>query len=304
MNRASASALVLAALWPGLWPATASAQEGPSFDCRDAGTRTEIAICASPGLSRLELRMYDTYVELADRIGAREARRIADELLARRQACEGDPDCIAERLLVSTEIFEQRGRSATELAGLAEPEPVPIPTPEPAPIPEIQLETPQRDRSLAAQGPLLLDAAPIPPSRPARGRDIAQAEPRIEIAPGDLGQTIAGAELASSDTATPSAMAPFDTPLSWAFMDLDREERARLQANLQDADLLEGPAEGTWTRGTLVAIEAFLATPEGQSFDASTESGAALALDFLGSDAYGAARGETSEGDLLDSTEW
>ncbi|TNC65967.1 hypothetical protein [Rubellimicrobium roseum] len=294
MRRATLSVLLPLALWP----ATGLAQEGPSFDCRDAGTRTEIAICADPGLVRLERRMYDAYLDLVERIGAREARRIADELLIRRQACEGDTDCIAERLLVSTEVFDQRGRSATELAGLAEPEVTPAAEPP--------------DLPLAAQAPLSLDAAappesaPVPPLRPRRDRDLA----RVEIAPGDLDAAIAGAELASSDAAgegaSPDAMAPFDTPLSWAFMDLEREARADLQRNLQEAGLLDGPAEGTWTRGTLTAIEAFLTTPEGQSFDATTASGAALALDFLGSDAFAAARGEAlgAEPDPLASTEW
>ncbi|MBP1807476.1 hypothetical protein [Rubellimicrobium aerolatum] len=124
-----------------LWPAALRAQDGPSFDCRDASTRTEAAICADPGLAALERRTVAAYDRLAARIGQREARRIADALLARRQACEGDRACIVERLLISTEVFEQRGQPT---AVAEEPTPPPPPSdPSPSPAPEPPRASPQ-----------------------------------------------------------------------------------------------------------------------------------------------------------------
>ena len=86
----------------------AQAQDGPSFNCRLAGTATELAICGSPRLARVERWVVQSYESLAERIGRREARAIADVQLALRQACEGEPACIEERLIATVQVFEAR----------------------------------------------------------------------------------------------------------------------------------------------------------------------------------------------------
>lgn len=334
--------LAVSALVLMLVPAQGRAQEGPSFDCRYAGTATEHAICASPGLARLEQAMYGSYLQLVEAVGERKARRIADRFLERRQACEGDEACIARRLEITMRVFDRRaGRdtefaaaepSEAELEGLdtaedfaaLEPAPAPVISPAPAPLIEAPPRRPVRDEDevavaaavpgvpLAAQAPLPDDLGALLEDVPARTETLsAQADdvPALEedipvldetaplseetelaavtpAAPEQLDEAIAGAELTSSDEA-----APFDQPISWAFMDLIRHQRAVVQERLQEAGFYEGPAEGSWDRATLEALEAFLASEEGQGFDASTQGGATLALDYIRSDAFAEANG-------------
>lgn len=317
-----------------LVPVATAAQDGPSFNCADSDTRTEFAICASPELSRLDWLMIQAYEGLVDTIGQREARAIADEFLARRQACEGDTDCIADRLLITMEAFNQRAGRTTDLAeveailrgvparselALAEPpvvieEPTPAPpvlaaAPEPAPAPPVVAPEP------AAPEPEVATAAP-----PAAAPDVplaAQAPWPIPDLPTseEFSDALDGAELASSDgaaaepdlaaaepapdltldpalapaAADPSAPAAFDTPLSWAFMDLSREERAALQERLVQAGLFDGAATGSWTNATLSALEAAAEGSEG--FDLTTQPGAALLFDYVGSDAFASTAG-------------
>jgi hypothetical protein len=284
-------------------------------------------------------------------IGEREARAIADELLARRQACEDDIQCNAERLLIAMEVFEQRaGRTGgtefarledlladqaappleEELAALPEPE-LPV-APEPQAELPVVTDEPARDIPLAAQAPLPLDVIPIPPSREvaaaepvatpepeAEPSEVAAAEPAPSAEP-DLSEAVEGAELASSDGAATGAdeQAPFDTPLSWAFMDLERTERAEIQERLAAAGFYEGEAQGSWTNATLAALQSFIEEEGSGSFDETTQSGAALLLDYVRSDAFASAFGTggssleaaavppapVAEGDALDTTEW
>lgn len=199
---------------------------------------------------------------------------------------------------------------------VAVPEPAPVEEldvavaepPELAPSPEEDLaaaEPPaaEADLPLAAQAPDL-DPAPEPEDT----TDLAAVEP--PPTPEEMDQAIEGAELASSGEA-----APFDQPISWAFMDLIRHQRADIQARLEAAGYYQGPAEGSWDRATLDAFEAFFASDEGQGFDPTTENGAALALDFIRSDAFAQTHGFATEevaaeeaapdpNDPLTSTEW
>ncbi|MGR3465051.1 hypothetical protein [Limimaricola sp.] len=104
-------AIILSCALAALAPAAAPAQ--PSFDCDAARTATERAICASPGLASLELRMVEVYGNLVDRIGEDKARPIADVQLERRQACEGDAACIERQLLTTIGIFRAEARAAS-----------------------------------------------------------------------------------------------------------------------------------------------------------------------------------------------
>ncbi|TNC48983.1 hypothetical protein FHG66_12520 [Rubellimicrobium rubrum] len=488
--------LTLSALSLAFWSGGALAQQAsPSFNCRYASTETEIAICNSPALAELEMQMYGGYLALVERIGERQARRIADDLLERRQACGPDRSCIAQRLLVTMEVFRQRAEPEQQLAAVEPPEPEPEPVPEVAPIPESpepplaalepwppELESPtpevaaseptteddvlaalepapedlepnlpalefpsenptaeeaevlagvdplaedpapslsepeflspenslvededvfasidplpedlepsspepeflateenlvENEDVLAAIAPsteevepsqpepesvpleenlvededVLAALAPLPeeaePSQPATepleqdvevaSRDVAlpeavikldetdlepaepsatqPPEPETETAaiapplveaqpepPADepsLGAAIEGAELTSAAPPT----AAFDTPLSWAFMDLSRGDRAALQERLREAGYYEGQGTGIWEQATVDALNAFLASPEGLGFDSASASGAALILDYLGSDAFG----RSVSADPLDAAEW
>lgn len=284
---------ILLALPLLLLPAAAPAQEGPSFDCRYAATRTEIAICASPGLAQLERRMVRSYEALAGAIGEGEARRIADQLLARRQACEGDPRCIAERLAISMEVFDQRAGRRSRFARLedilsgAEPAAPPVAAADPpavaaAPLPAAPAPAaePEPDLPLAAQAPW-----PAEPGAP----DLSDALDGADLASSD-GAAGAIPEPAADPAADPAAAA-FDTPLSWAFMDLDRAQRAEIQERLARAGYLDGEATGAWTDATHAALER-LAEEEGSgSFDLTTQTGAALLLDYVGSEAFATAFG-------------
>lgn len=302
-----------------LLPAAAFAQGDPSFDCDDSDTRTELAICASPELSRLEVLTVEAYEGLAEVIGRREARAIADEFLVRRQACEGDPDCIAERLLISMEAFNQRAGRTTDLAGV---EAILRGTPTPPEV--VEAEPPVAE--LPAAEPAIVAVEPAPPAAPpvrpeldlAAAAPSEAAEPEVPLAAQvpwpatdlptseELSDAIADAELASSDGAeaateaaaeaaapvAPAAPAPdgqaaFDTPLSWAFMDLTREQRSALQARLAEAGILQDDAAGRWTGATRTALES-VAEEAGDGFDLSTQSGAALLLDYVGSEAFAA----------------
>jgi hypothetical protein len=468
-------------------------QASPSFNCRYASTETEIAICNSPALAELEMQMYGDYLVLVEQIGERQARRIADDLLERRQDCGPDRSCIAQRLLITMEVFRQRAEPEQQLAAVEPPAPEPEPAPEVAAIPESRepplaalepwppeldspspevvasdpmieddvlaalepvpedvepnppaLELPSEDIAvedtevlagldplpedpkpslpdpesvaledslvededvLAAIDSLSVDLAPSPPEpellqpeeNVVKGEDVLaaidpstedveaspsepesvlseeilvededvlaalaplpeEAEPRqpapepleqdaevglrdvvlpeavIELDETDLqtaepsatepsepetetaaiapleaqpeppadgpslGAAIEGAELTSAAPPT----AAFDTPLSWAFMDLSRGDRAALQERLREAGYYEGQGTGIWEQATVDALEAFMASPEGLVFDTSSSSGATLVLDYLGSDAFG----QSVSADPLDAAEW
>jgi hypothetical protein len=312
-----------------LAPIAASAQDGPSFNCADSDTRTELAICASPELSRLERLMVQAYDSLVDAIGQREARAIADEFLARRQACEGDADCIADRLLISMEAFNQRAGRTTDMAGveavlrgvpaqsdLALVVPPVVEEPAPplvaaAPEPQVAAAAPPASSEvpLAAQAPWpisdlptgdelseVIDGADLTSSDGAEP-DLAAAEPASDLAPAP---DLALATAASGDPAA------YDTPLSWAFMDLTRDQRAALQDRLVQAGLLEGPSTGSWTSATLSALEAAAQNVGG--FDLITQSGAALLLDYVSSDAFAATAGvepaSAEVSDPLSGADW
>lgn len=98
------------------------AQAQPSFDCRDARSQTERAICASPDLAQLELRMAGVYEGLVAALGAQEARRIADIQLERRQSCGADAACIERQLLTSIGVFRAEAAAAGQPAQALSPE--------------------------------------------------------------------------------------------------------------------------------------------------------------------------------------
>lgn len=112
MTTARRFPLFLAAMAPAMLLSSGLAQAQPSFDCSDARSATERAICANPGLADLELRMAGVYEELARTVGETEARRIADIQLERREQCGSDTACIERQLLTSIGIFRAESRAA------------------------------------------------------------------------------------------------------------------------------------------------------------------------------------------------
>jgi hypothetical protein len=177
------------------------------------------------------------------------------------------------------------------------------PAPAPAAPPVVAAAPP-----VVAAAPPFVAAAPPPAPAPAANPDIplaAQAPFPAEASPAepDLSDALDDAELASSDGVAapaapggdPDAQAAFDTPLSWAFMELEREERATVQERLASAGFYEGETQGTWTNATLAALQRLTEEEGSGSFDLSSQSGAALLLDYVTSDAFTTAFGGTEE---------
>lgn len=234
--------------------APAAAQEGPSFDCRLARSATEQAICASAELSRIERRMVEAYEAAAARIGRSAARSVADEQLARREACGADPDCIAERLTVALGMF----------LGLADPEPD---APEPP-----------------APGPLTVlpgGLAPLPPE----GLEIGgqPLAPRVQPA-------AAAPASALRPPARPAGLgaAPVLSPVARAFLALPDWRRQAIEGRLAQAGFHRGAVDGVWDEATAAAIDAFVrrARDDGFIIDPDSGEGAVQVLSFIDSDPF------------------
>ncbi|HEV2866540.1 MAG TPA: hypothetical protein VGX37_08485 [Allosphingosinicella sp.] len=93
--------------------ATAAAgQARPSYNCRQAGTRTERMVCASPDLASRDRRMASVYyAEMARADGStrQQLRRSRDRFLARRERCSTE-SCVAA-------AYEERVREIRQLTG-------------------------------------------------------------------------------------------------------------------------------------------------------------------------------------------
>ena len=79
-------------------PAPSAAVARPSFNCADARTTSERAVCASPGLAALDRTMaahYNQALASADDRTASELRRTRDRFLTYRERCPTD-SCIAD----------------------------------------------------------------------------------------------------------------------------------------------------------------------------------------------------------------
>lgn len=66
---------------------------GPSFDCRNAESPDERAVCSSPELSQLDRLLTAAYADFRPEFG--EKREIARGVLADRRACGDEVTCIA-----------------------------------------------------------------------------------------------------------------------------------------------------------------------------------------------------------------
>ena len=90
------AAVIAAAIFaPG--DASAQRRDGPSFNCRNAGTPTEYAICDSRELSRLDREMANLYFSVRDAAGPRRRRLIENDQanwLAERDGCYDDTRCL------------------------------------------------------------------------------------------------------------------------------------------------------------------------------------------------------------------
>ena len=84
----------------------------PSYNCRHAGTRTEIMVCANPSLAASDRRMASVYyAAMADADGGtrQQLRRSRDRFLARRESCRSE-SCVAA-------AYEERVREIRRIAG-------------------------------------------------------------------------------------------------------------------------------------------------------------------------------------------
>ena len=99
---------------PRAAPAPKSGQGGtrPSYSCRHASTRTEIMVCADPGLAASDRRMASVYyaeMARADPGTRQRLRRSRDRFLTERERCRSEA-CVAA-------AYEQRVREIQEIAG-------------------------------------------------------------------------------------------------------------------------------------------------------------------------------------------
>ncbi|MFI4975134.1 MAG: lysozyme inhibitor LprI family protein [Caulobacterales bacterium] len=95
MRRAAATAALAAAIavLAGAGPKLAGVSHAASFNCAQAATRTDRAICADPALSALDSSMAAAYGRsLARGAGVRQEQRAW--LVARNQGCGGDRSCL------------------------------------------------------------------------------------------------------------------------------------------------------------------------------------------------------------------
>jgi len=96
--------------------AQAPARANPSFDCGDARSRSEIAVCNDPGLASLDRQMaaqFNRALTEADRSQRRLLERTRNRFLSYRDRC-GSNQCIAEtyrsRMREITDIMADRWR--------------------------------------------------------------------------------------------------------------------------------------------------------------------------------------------------
>ena len=93
-------------------PRAPSGPARPSYNCRHAGTRTEIMVCANPSLAASDRRMASVYyAAMADADGTtrRQLRRSRDRFLAQRESCRSE-SCVAA-------AYEDRVHEIGRIAG-------------------------------------------------------------------------------------------------------------------------------------------------------------------------------------------
>jgi uncharacterized protein YecT (DUF1311 family) len=92
--------------------ASAATGARPSYNCRHAGTRTEIMVCANPSLAASDRRMASVYyAAMADADGTtrQRLRRSRDRFLARRESCRSEA-CVDA-------AYDERVREIRSIAG-------------------------------------------------------------------------------------------------------------------------------------------------------------------------------------------
>lgn len=67
----------------------------PSFDCSRASTPTEVAICDSDALARLDVSLAEAYRAARDRPGVKDRQRA---WIGERNLCGADVDCLSDRM--------------------------------------------------------------------------------------------------------------------------------------------------------------------------------------------------------------
>jgi uncharacterized protein len=89
-------------------PMPASAA-GPSFDCSKATADDEIRICNSDQLSELDRLMDDGFQFLKAQRGKKAANAVARPLLALRQSCGSDANCVMRRQVEAVQAYQKLG---------------------------------------------------------------------------------------------------------------------------------------------------------------------------------------------------
>lgn len=250
----------------------AAAQTGPSFDCDEASTATEVAICGSARLSSLEMSMFQAFEGLEERVGAREARRIADELLVERQACRGDATCIETTLTVSAGVFGTVGTTTDPSLGEI-----------------IQAERARREAEPQFGTDMARVGRPVPrPQGIVDGRRVArEAAAQGPTAPATALRGAAapqdGQETSGTERVEPFVPATPQSPLGQVFSILPSDERIEVERNLAGVGLPADEVDGVWSEATDQALREVQREASG---DGSNPMDAVILLDFVGSEAF------------------
>ncbi|MET0220795.1 MAG: hypothetical protein ABW213_09070 [Tardiphaga sp.] len=195
----------------------ADTRTGPSFDCRRASNDDEIAICASPELSRLDRAIGDGFNYLRSRYGNRAARRVTDPMLRQRGDCEDDVACIKRVQQMTISLLQSRGAPiqaeppappSSAPAAVDTPNTPPSAAPQPAPpsgsAPQASQPAPAPPMPAAVPAPAATPPAATPPAvpAPAAAPETPPAKPAAAPSPPVI------RDVAPGITAAPSVVTP------------------------------------------------------------------------------------------------
>ena len=91
---------------------SAASAQTPSFDCDQAETDDEIAICSDDILAHLDVVYAQVYAAMKREQGPRIAKAFAASVMAERRACGADIECIEDVLETAINSQEDVGMSA------------------------------------------------------------------------------------------------------------------------------------------------------------------------------------------------
>ncbi|MFG1463779.1 hypothetical protein V5F77_12860 [Xanthobacter sp. DSM 24535] len=109
-SRTTTGALMFALLAAALVVSLPSAARAASFDCAAAKAPDEQAVCATPNLNDLDVKMATQYTIVTHLVGMGQRGDLQDQqraFLKQRAACGSNAGCIAEAYQARIGVFEE-----------------------------------------------------------------------------------------------------------------------------------------------------------------------------------------------------